>query len=104
MCRTPSSRNCQRPFADVVCELASADDAPGALDLVTPLAGSLVDGDLDAAVPITPLGSSTDKATSRPGRCTLAMPRWVGSTSAKRPYEIRAVSASVQLDRSRSTA
>src|SRR5436305_3442426 len=106
MWRTPSRRNCQRPFADVVRGLASGDDAAALPDLVTSRLGSLADGDAeaDAATPITALGSSTDNATSFPARCTLAMPRWVGSTSAKSPYEISGGSESVQSDRSISTA
>src|SRR5436190_13696430 len=93
MWRTPSRRNCQRPAADVVRDGASPDgsavEPDVAMPLATPLARSVADPGFDAAAAIAAVGSSTDSATSCPARWTLAMPRWVGSTSAKRPYEIR---------------
>jgi len=44
------------------------------------------------------VGSSTDSTTSAPGRCTLAMPRCVGSTSAKSAYAIRGCAGSTHGD------
>src|SRR5580765_4022222 len=105
MWRMPSRRNSQRPWADVVPDDASADDERVELDVATSLAASVAGAALDAGAAIAAVGSSTDNATSCPARWTLAMPRWVGSTSAKRPYEIRGMPAgSVQVERSRSTA
>src|SRR6476469_1219064 len=105
MWRMPSRRNSQRPWADVVPDDASADDEPVDLDVATPLAASLASAAADGGAAIAAVGSSTDNATSCPARWTLAMPRWVGSTSAKRPYEIRGAPAGrLQMDRSTSTA
>src|SRR5678815_5272619 len=105
MCRIPSRRNSQRPWVDVARDGTSADDSAVELDLATPLAASAVDPRLDAARAIAAVGSSTDNWTACPARWTLAMPRWVGSTSANRPYEIRGEPAGkVHVERSISTA
>src|SRR4029077_12382915 len=105
MCRIPSRRNTQRPWADVASDDVSADDAAVEPDIETPLAASIADAGVDAVAAMVSVGSSTDNATPCPARWTLAMPRWVGSTSAKRPYEIRGAPAGrLQMDRSTSTA
>src|SRR6187397_981306 len=105
MCRIPSRRNSQRPCADVAWDDASAHDSAVELDIATPLATSIADAWVDAAAAVVSVASSTDNATPCPARWTLAMPRWVGSTSAKRPYEIRGEPAGkVHVERSISTA